>query len=167
MIFLGANDAKIPVDLVLKVQELHAAEYVRISGNGPNAVDFHIAFYIGRLSAEEPDAYFHIVSKDKGFDPLIKHLRSKRIRASRIDDVSKLLRIPVPARDEDTINEILKDFSRRGPSKPRKVRTLANTIRSLFDGTLDEKKVQSLIGRLVEQRRIVVDGEKVSYKLEE
>ena len=167
MIFLGANNAKIPVDLVLKVQELHAAEYIRISGNGPDALDFHIAFYIGRLSTEEPDSYFHIVSKDKGFDPLIKHLKSKKIRASRVDDVSELLRKPVPARDEDTVNEILKDLSRRGVSRPRKLRTLASTIRSLFDGTLNEKKVESLIDRLREQGHIVVDGEKVSYKLGE
>ena len=167
MIFLGANHAKIPTDLVLKVQELHAAKHIRISGNGPNAVDFHIAFYIGRLSTEEPGSYFHIVSKDKGFDPLIKHLRSRKIKASRVDDVSQLLRIPVPARDEDTITEILKDLSRRGASRPRKLRTLAGTIRSLFDGSLDEKKAQSLIGRLREQGHIVVDGEKVSYKLGE
>ena len=168
MIFLGANHAKIPVDLVLKVQKLHAAEYIRISGNGPNAVDFHIAFYIGRLSKEEPGSYFHIVSKDKGFDPLIQHLRSLKIKASRVDDVSKLLRIPVPARDEDTINEILNNFSRRGAaSRPRKLRTLAGTVRSLFDGSLDEKKAESLIGRLREQGHIVVDGERVSYNLGE
>jgi len=47
------------------------AEYVRISGNGSNALDFHIAFYIGQLAAHEPDAYFHIISKVTGFDPLI------------------------------------------------------------------------------------------------
>ena len=166
MIFLGENDAKIPTNLMLKVQKLPAAEYIQISGKGPNALDFHIAFYIGRLSAEEPGSYFHIVSKDRGFDPLIKHLRSLNIKAYRVDDVSKLLplRIPVPARDEDTINEIVKDLSRRGKSRPRKLRTLAGTIRTLFDGKLDEKKVESLIHRLGEQGHIVVDGEKVSYK---
>ena len=98
MIFLGANHAKILVDLVLKVQELHAAEYVRISGNGPNATDFHIAFYIGRLSNEEPGSQFHIVSKDKGFDLLVQHLRSLKIKASRVDDLSKLVHIPFPPR---------------------------------------------------------------------
>ena len=167
VIFLSANDAKIPTDLVLKVQELHAAKYIRISGNGPNAVDFHIAFYIGRLSAEEPGSQFHIVSKDKGFDPLIKYLRSLKIKASRVDDLSKLVRIPVPAKDEDTINEILKNLSRHCASRPRKLSTLAGTIGSWFNGALDDKRVQSLIGRLREQGHIVVDGEKVSYKLGE
>jgi hypothetical protein len=47
-------------------------EYVQMDGNGTNALDFHIAYYIGRLAAEYPDAYFHIISKDTGFDPLIK-----------------------------------------------------------------------------------------------
>ena len=166
-IFLGANDAKIPVDLVLQGQKLHAVEYIQISGNGPNAVDFHIACYIGRLSAAEQASYFHIVSKDKGFDPPIKHLRSLRIKASRVNDVSELVRKPVPARDKDTLSEILKDLSRGGPARPRRRRTLANTIRSVFQETLDEKKAQSLIRRLQEEGHIVIDGEEVSYKLGE
>jgi hypothetical protein len=45
------------------------AQYVKISGNGSNALDFHIAFYIGHLGAVDPTAYFHIISKDAGFDP--------------------------------------------------------------------------------------------------
>ena len=167
MIFLGANHAKIPVDLVLKVQELHAAEYIRISGNGPNAADFHIAFYIRRLSKEEPGSQFHIVSKDKGFDPLVQHLRSLKIKASRAGDLSKLVRIPVPGKDKDTINEIPKNLSRRGASRPRKVSTLAGTIGPLFNGALDERKVQSLIDRLRHQKHIVLNGEKVSYRLGE
>jgi len=169
MIFLGANHAKIPVDLVLKVQQLHAAKYIQISGNGPNALDFHIAFYIGRLSKEEPNSYFRIVSKDKGFDPLVSHLKFLEIRAYRVDDVSKLLplRKVDPTGDEDAVNVIMKDLARRGASRPRKLRTLNSTIHSLFDGKFEEKKVQSLISRLRAQGRIVVDGEKVSYKLGE
>ena len=53
------------------------AEYVRIEGNGPNALDFHIAFYIGNIAAKDPDCYFHIISKDTGFDPLIKETLHK------------------------------------------------------------------------------------------
>ena len=59
-------------------------------------MDFHIAFYIGRLSKEEPGSEFHIVSKDKGFDPLVQHLRSLKIKASRVDGPSKLVTCPRP-----------------------------------------------------------------------
>ena len=109
------------------------------------------------------------MSKDKGFDPLVSHLKFLEIRAYRVDDVSKLLplRKVDPTGDEDAVNVIMKDLARRGASRPRKLRTLNSTIHSLFDGKFEEKKVQSLISRLRAQGRIVVDGEKVSYKLGE
>ena len=71
-IFLGSHQTKIPVELVKNLQDLGKdVEYVQISGNGSNALDFHIAFTIGELSQSDPGAYFYIVSKDTGFDRLI------------------------------------------------------------------------------------------------
>ena len=84
MIFLGQNQTKVSVELLRVLQPLGAdVEYLQISGSGSNAVDFHIAFYIGRLAASHPDARFTIVSKDTGFDPLIKHLVSLKIACNR------------------------------------------------------------------------------------
>jgi hypothetical protein len=74
-VFVGATQNKLPFDLVTAMQRMgERAEYVKIAGVGPNALDFHIAYYIGRISSSEPDAFFHIISKDTGFDPLIQHL---------------------------------------------------------------------------------------------
>ena len=77
-VFVGANQAKVTYDLASAMQEFGGnAKYIKISGNGPNALDFHIAFYVGELSKIDPEAYFHIISKDTGFDPLIKHLKER------------------------------------------------------------------------------------------
>ena len=71
IIFVGANLKRLEFPIVNAVQSLGSnGSYVQISNHGPSALDFHIAYYIGRLSAAHPDAYFHIISKDKGFDPL-------------------------------------------------------------------------------------------------
>src|SRR5215204_733250 len=84
-LFIGANQTKLPYETVAAMQKLgERAEYVKIAGNGSNALDFHIAYYIGLLSAIEPSAYFHIVSKDTGFDPLIQHLKGNQVLASRV-----------------------------------------------------------------------------------
>jgi hypothetical protein len=51
-IFCGANQSKIPFDLADQLQPLGPnAKYIRIQGTGKNALDFHIAYYIGLLSA--------------------------------------------------------------------------------------------------------------------
>ena len=166
MIFVGANQPKIPIDLAIQVQELQA-EYVKMSGSGPNALDFHIAFYVGVLSEREPEAYFHIVSKDKGFDPLINHLKKRKTRAGRVADVSELppLRTPLSAEEKERIDLILKDLSARGSSRPRRVKTLTSTISSLFKGELGEKKASSLIRKLQAKGYVVVDGVSVTYRL--
>ena len=67
IVFIGANQTKIPVEFARALQAMGGdADYVQISGNGHNAVDFHIAFTIGELSKSDSDGYFHIISKDTG-----------------------------------------------------------------------------------------------------
>jgi PIN domain len=83
-VFVGASQSKVSFDTAQVLQSFGPdAEYIQISGNGPNALDFHIAYYIGQLAATHPDASFHIISKDTGFDPLIKHLKSRGIECKR------------------------------------------------------------------------------------
>ena len=84
VVFVGSNLKRLDFRTVNALQSLGAnGSYVQISSHGPSALDFHIAYYIGRLSAAHPDASFHIISKDKGFDPLIKHLQDQKISCSR------------------------------------------------------------------------------------
>ena len=83
-VFLGAKQAKLAVDMASALQALGPdAQYVRIAGDGKNALDFHIAYYIGRLAADTPGAAFHVISADTGFDPLIKHLAAQNISCQR------------------------------------------------------------------------------------
>jgi hypothetical protein len=87
-VFLGAQQTKVMLDLVQALQPFGIdAEYIQIAGSGPDAVDFHIAYYIGCLSAREPGATFRIVSKDTGFDPLVRHLLAKGIDCRRIAEL--------------------------------------------------------------------------------
>lgn len=45
------------------------AECVRVSAPRKNALDFHIALHLVQLALREPEACFHIISRDSGFDP--------------------------------------------------------------------------------------------------
>jgi len=91
IVFVGACQAKVSFETAEALQRMGSqAEYVKISGNGPNALDFHIAFYIGQLATQEATAYFHIISKDTGFDPLIQHLKTRKIFAARSCDIADI-----------------------------------------------------------------------------
>jgi diadenosine tetraphosphate (Ap4A) HIT family hydrolase len=167
-VFVGANQAKVPFDLADSMQLLgNDAKYIKIAGNGQNALDFHIAYYIGELVGKDPDAHFHIISKDKGFDPLIKHLKSRKVKVMRETDLAEipLLRVPVSTSDDEKISAIVKNLGGRGQSRPRKVRTLENTINNLFTRKLEKKELGALIKELQKRKLIVVNQGNVSYKL--
>lgn len=168
IVFVGANQGKLPFEVVESLQQLGSrAEYMKISGRGPNALDFHIAYYIGRFAAEEPSAYFHIISKDTGFDPLIQHLRSKKILAGRVETVAD---IPVVKSSnckspQDRITIILARLRQLKAAKPRTIKTLSSTIGSLFHNQLSEAEVELLVQSLAKQRYIEVAGTKITYAL--
>ena len=167
-IFIGANQTKVPLDIAAAMQEFgENAKYIKISGNGQNSLDFHIAFYIGQLSLEDPEGYFHVISKDSGFDPLIEHLKNKNIRIQRERDLAEIpiLRLASATSNGEKITAIIKNLVGRGQSKPRKLKTLANTINSLFTNKLEDSEIMSLIKMLQERKYIIVNQGNVSYKL--
>ena len=167
-VFVGANQTKVTYDLASAMQELgEKAKYIKISGNGPNALDFHIAFYIGELTKIDPEAYFHIVSKDTGFDPLIKHLKERKIKVQREKDLAEIpiLRVSSATTNDEKIDAIVKNLAGRGQSRPRKVKTLANTVNTLFTKVMSEKKLASLINELKKRKYIAVNENNVTYTL--
>lgn len=43
------------------------------SGRGPNALDFHLSFYLGYVAAKHPEAELLVIANDQGYDPMIEH----------------------------------------------------------------------------------------------
>ena len=168
IVFVGANQAKVTFEVASALQQMgERAEYIKISGNGSNALDFHIAYYIGLLASKEPEAYFHIVSKDTGFDPLINHLKGKKILACRSKDVTDIpiVKASNSKSPSEKIAVIIADLKRRGASKPRAVKTLTSTISNMFQKQLSDEELQSLLLELQTKGIISVAGTKVSYEL--
>ena len=166
VVFVGASQAKVTFEVASVLQQMGGrAEYIKISGNGSNALDFHIAFYIGQIAAQEPEAYFHIVSKDTGFDPLIQHLKSKKILASRSKSVADipLVKISNSKSASEKATAVLANLQQRGTSKPRAVKTLSSTINSLFQKSLSEQEVSAIIKELEKQGAITITETKVAY----
>lgn len=168
IVFVGANQAKVTFEVASALQQMgERAEYIKISGNGSNALDFHIAYYIGLLASKEPDAYFHIVSKDTGFDPLINHLKGKKILACRSKDVTDIpiVKASNTKSPSEKIAVIIADLKRRGAAKPRAVKTLTSTISNMFQKQLSDEELQSLLLELQAKGIVSIAGTKVSYEL--
>jgi hypothetical protein len=187
-VFVGAQQAKgrVSFEFSESMQKLGShAEYVRIARSGPNAVDMHIAYYVGRLLEKDPHAAIYIVSRDTDFDPLMEYLHDKggvckRVRT--IADVIKLVPRPAPipkiARapvatspvrkaQSDRLAPVIKQLHSLS-GKPSTRKKLAQTIATYFSqhgGALQGKAIEALIDELIRLKYVSQAGPKVSYHL--
>lgn len=168
-VFVGTNQSKINLDFAAFMQQLgDNATYVRMAGSGRNALDFHIACYLGEMAAAEPDAHYYIVSKDKGFDPLVRHLNERDVRPIRVRRVHGLETIPALRHAnvddlEARIDTIVTGIVARASARPKRVKTLSNSINALFAKQLHAEEVAVLVDALQDRGYIAVNGSKVSY----
>jgi PIN domain len=166
-VFLGSNQANIPIDMASALQRFGPdADYIQIRGNGSNALDFHIAYYIGRLATENPDAYFHVISKDAGFDPLIKYLKTQNVfchRSTSIADIP-LVKISNYKSIPEKVDAVIDNLSKRKAGKPRTLKTLRSSIKTLFLNQLSDDELDGLIGELKNRGAIKVADGKVQYE---
>lgn len=65
-------------------------DFHRIAGKGKNALDFHIAFQLGRVFETARDTVCIVVSRDAGYDPLLLHLNNNGLLCRRVEDFSEL-----------------------------------------------------------------------------
>lgn len=157
-IFVGSQQSKVSFEMAQTVQGLGArAEYVRIDGNGRNALDFHIAFYIGQLAAKHPGAAFHVISKDTGFDPLIKHLAGRRIACRRHPSLDNF------DPGADPVALVVDNLARRRGAKPKTVKALISTIHVLLAGHADATDPEWLVAELQKRGIVKVSGAAVTY----
>jgi PIN domain len=167
-VFLGQSLAKLPIELVKAMQSLgDRGEYVQISGNGPNALDFHIAYYIGRISAADPESFFHIISKDTGFDPLIAHLKEHGIlskRSASIDAIPVLRSLTEAPKDEQ-VDAVIRNLLGMAKNKPQKDRTLRAMIAAWFGNKMAEKDIERIMTGLSQRKMIAIVEGRVRYSL--
>jgi hypothetical protein len=167
-VFVGANQAKIPFEMARALQAFGPdAEYVQIEGHGRNALDFHIAYYIGRLAAEIPGASLHVISKDTGFDPLLKHLKAQGISCQRSKSLADLASVKASnsERNPERVVAVLENLVRRKAAKPRTIKTLRTTINALFGNQLGEEDLDLLVEQLKNRGAIRESDGKVHYEL--
>jgi hypothetical protein len=85
IVFVGAS--QVPP----KAHRFSRVDFQKIEGNGKNALDFHIAFYLGRTFETAPDTECIVLSKDKGYDPLLVYLKKNGLSCRRIVSLEELL----------------------------------------------------------------------------
>jgi len=94
-VFFGAKqqEGRVPFNLFETAHKLGGNfELFKVMRSGKNALDMHIAYYIGRLIQKEPGATIHIISGDTDFDPLAEYLRANGVDCHRTKTIAEILK---------------------------------------------------------------------------
>ncbi len=92
IIFVGAQQSPPKAaKLAATSHRFQRVDFQKIDGNGKNALDFHIAFQLGRTYETVPETECFILSGDKGFDPLVTYLNRIGLKCERLETMDALV----------------------------------------------------------------------------
>src|SRR5688572_27431776 len=163
LVFVGQSQSRVPMALVQQAQALGSRlKWVRMDGDGRNALDFHIACHLGEGICKYPKAEFVILSNDKGFDPLVRHLVARGFKCRRDGQAraTPAPRAPLPAHAQAVV-DLLK-FSEKN-KRPRKRTTLHNYLATHFNKKLTGEEVKKAVEHLLEAGLIAGTEAAVTY----
>jgi hypothetical protein len=166
-IIYGLEQKKFPAELVTKLQPFgDAVEWIGVEGKGSNALDFFIAYYLGKEVAQHPTKQFIIYSKDTGFDPLITHLSKAKIALKRIVSFKQLNGASLSSVDDPNIRKIIDLFKKIKPvSRPKKRKTLTSAITDLMKG-MSQTELDRLIDDLFIRKIVYEENGNIKYDLD-
>lgn len=173
ILFIGQQQKSVPVALLTKALTMkEQVTVIESAGTGKNAMDFQIAFHAGRITDADPEAYVHFVSKDKGFEVLVKHMKSRKLFADQAASFASLRFlaakadfkvVPAAERAEYAIERLRKQTP---ASRPRKKRTLLSSVAAMFGKRLAAGEVESVVDQVIARGTIVVgENDGVTYSL--
>jgi hypothetical protein len=167
-IFVGCAQVKIPFELVREAHLLgEAVEWIGVEGSGANALDFHIVFYLGQISLQSPKSDYVILSRDRGFDPLIQHLGKRGISCRRIESLEMLSGNSELAYSPDFLSDIAiaKLSAVVGKSRPKKRSTLYTYLKSVLTKYQpSDLEIKQLLDNWFTTGKVTETKEKISYK---
>lgn len=194
-VFLGESQNKIPTELVLGIQDaVGLGRLIQISGNGKNALDFHIAYELGRIFSNDKNAECIIISKDTGYDPLIENIRKEfgTKSCSRVESIEKLgspkkaatkvktlekkaepkqKTTPKISAKADTILSLentIKWLQKSSKNRPSSVDAFVKSVQNLAKpkGGIKKKQVETLLKDLESKKKLTIsETGKINYKL--
>lgn len=177
-IFYGANQKSAPLDLTTRLQYRGSrVQWLGVQGSGRNALDFQLAFHIGRVLERKEASEFIILSKDKGYDPLVMHIGSLGVPCRRVASVSEIHEAPAApavkvtqsspktspaASDElERVKAILAKVQKN--KRPRKRATLTKHVSAMFANKLAPAKVAALIDEMLRRKLVSETNNAITY----
>jgi hypothetical protein len=163
-VFYGVNQKRISTELVAQAQPLgDRLEWVPVEGHGPNALDFHIAFYLGQTLATRPTTECIVVSGDTSFDPLVRHVTARGWTCRRVSSLDGVFDRPSVRRQTDSFGRLLR-LLKKEKLRPTRMQGLSGKVKSWFPALSDAER-QALLDRLFAEDKVQQVGTVLTYSV--
>ncbi|MBT9148736.1 MAG: PIN domain-containing protein [Dehalococcoidia bacterium] len=167
-IFVGNQQKKIPFDLVASAQKRgESIEWIQVSAQGKNALDFHIAFYLGELNQTTAKGLkFTVLSKDTGYDPLVQHLSRLGRQCRRINSFREIANYAKEEAEDPDTQRVITNLAKINKSKrPRTRNTLSKHIMTVLRGEATAEKVIGIVDNLFVMKKASERNGRLIYNL--
>jgi hypothetical protein len=185
-LLLGEKQRRLDLKLVQQIHK-HATKVtlIEVGSSGHNALDLVLAWHLGKVAERHPDDPFFVVSKDKDFDPLLRHLRAIGLNAARVDAFAALPFIapPTAARkistpraiapaenektratteaspsdDDDRLAKLIDRLQHKTKARPVRRKTLLSHINGFYGNQLTEPELATIAETLQQRGVITID----------
>ncbi len=162
VLVLGVQQKNLPVHLVRKLLKVGTqVQLAEAKRAGKNALDMVLAHYIGAIRVKDPEGYFHIVSKDTGYDSLVGHLQDEGALARRHSSFSK---IPVLMNTAERVSLMSTQLKSKPDNRPGKTKSLKSYIQTIFGRSLSEAEAEETLQGLVREKTVALSSKgEVTY----
>jgi hypothetical protein len=171
-IMVGKGQEKLSLDLLKeKYNKVESIEPIKINGVGNNALDFFIAFYLGKYYDDFKNAKIIIYTKDGGYEPLKNHLLEKNINILRINNttVRNIKNIELKTTDSNYANDINEKYNEirqhfhpdNKHPRPRSLKTLRKYFeKDLKKINITKADIEQIIKLMIKENIINITDKK-------
>jgi hypothetical protein len=185
IVIVGLNQDKKAFEFAKNLfNNVASIELIKVNGQGPNALDIFIAFYVGKYFENIKESEIVILSNDSDYDPLIKHLdgygisiknkkivsnENKKNKSTEIKEqkLEKQIIKPKAKVTTDDIQKVIEYLQKQTKSqkskRPAKIATLENYLYTHFAQKLSLEKIKGAINFMKNSKYITISNNKINY----
>jgi hypothetical protein len=165
---VGSKRKTMPMELTKQLMRFgEQVKWIESEGASRNALDLVLTYHVGQQVKADSNGYFHIISKDKDYDALIKHLRVNKVLANR-DEVFAKIPALVDFKKlslEQRVAIVIDKFKNPKVTRPAKKKTLLSSIRALLRKELSATEDEQVLDAMVKKKVIEISpAQAVIYK---
>ncbi len=165
-VFLGPKNRKLKFGEISTVG-FCSLELISLNTMGPNNLDFHLAFHLGRFhELADEQTVFHIISNDSGFNGLVNHINGLGRKCKKVATTSKVEKpkqgVSLSPCAELVVNRLAPMDGRK---RPRKKTKLINWIKSQCAQMLNGSDPSVFYEELKKAKLVNEHGSDITYNI--